>query len=581
MNFTKPKVMRLLSLLAWCLLVCTVSTSAQNAVTFRVDMSEYTGTYVYSGVFVNGGFNGWCGGCAPMSDANGDGVWELTIDLAAGAHEYKFTLDGWNGQEQFAGGEPCTTTNFGFTNRLVNVSGPVTLDAVCWNTCATCDAPAPVPQQVTFNVDMSTYDAGFGTVNLNGSFNGWCGSCATMTDADGDDVYSITLTLAPGTYQYKFTTDGWNDQESLVPGSECTSTMDGFTNRSVVVADAPIDLTDVCWESCATCTDPNSIPVPVTLSVDMAGYGGTFGFVNASGSFNGWCGDCWQLTDGDGDGVYTLSTTLLPGTYEYKFTLDNWSQENFTPGAACTSTIGGYTNRTLTVTPGSTTIPEVCWNSCSACPSGVVGCMDASAQNYNAAATIASGMCQYLVTFRVDMAATAASSAGVYLAGGFQGWTANATPMAYQGFDVYGITLALTEGVQEFKYINGGAWGGDENFGGAACASQYGNRTVNVSANTVLDVVCFNSCTACAGCTDPFSLEFNPFAAEDDGSCATALVFGCTYVDASNYNEAANVENGSCTFELGNACPGDLNDDGVVGTPDLLVFLAAFGTDCP
>jgi hypothetical protein len=97
----------------------------------------------------------------------------------------------------------------------------------------------------------------------------------------------------------------------------------------------------------------------------------------------------------------------------------------------------------------------------------------------------------------------------------------------------------------------------------------------------VLDVVCFNSCTACAGCTDPFSLEFNPFAAEDDGSCATALVFGCTYVDASNYNEAANVENGSCTFELGNACPGDLNDDGVVGTPDLLVFLAAFGTDCP
>ena len=574
--------MRFNSLLLCCaLLGAAASTTAQNAVTFRVDMSEYTGSYVYGGVFVNGGFNGWCGACAPMSDANGDGVWEITIDLPAGNHEYKFTLDGWSAQEQFAGGETCTLTTSGFTNRLVTVSGPATLDAVCWNMCATCDAPAPVPQQVTFDVDMSTYDAEFGTVNLNGSFNGWCGTCAQMTDADGNGIYSITLTLAPGTYQYKFTTDGWNDQESLVPGSECTSTLSGFTNRSVTVADAPIDLTNVCWESCATCADPNSVPVAVTFAVDMAGFGPVVGFVNVSGSFNGWCGDCWQMADGDGDGVYTLSTTLLPGTYEYKFTQNSWAQqEEFTPGASCTSTLGGYTNRTLTVTPTGTSIPEVCWNSCSACPSGVVGCMDAAAQNYNADATIASGNCQYLVTFRVDMANATVAPAGVYLAGGFQGWTANATPMSYQGYGVYGITIALTEGVQEFKYINGGEWGGDENFGGAACASAYGNRTVIVGANTTLDVVCFNSCAACGGCTDPFSLEFNPFASEDDGSCATAVVFGCTYADASNYDDAANMEDGSCTFDLGNTCPGDLNEDGVVGTPDLLVFLAAFGTDC-
>jgi rhodanese-related sulfurtransferase len=428
---------------------------------------------------------------------------------------------------------------------------------------------------------MSTYGAAFGTVNLNGSFNGWCGTCAQMTDADGNGIYSITLTLAPGTYQYKFTTDGWNDQESLVPGSECTSTLSGFTNRSVTVADAPIDLTNVCWESCATCADPNSVPVAVTFAVDMAGFGPVSGYVNVSGSFNGWCGDCWQMADGDGDGVYTLSTTLLPGTYEYKFTQNSWAQqEEFTPGASCTSTLGGYTNRTLTVTPTGTSIPEVCWNSCSACPSGVVGCMDAAAQNYNADATVASGNCQYLVTFRVDMANATVAPAGVYLAGGFQGWTANATPMSYQGYGVYGITIALTEGVQEFKYINGGEWGGDENFGGAACASAYGNRTVIVGANTTLDVVCFNSCAACGGCTDPFSLEFNPFASEDDGSCATVVVFGCTYADASNYDDAANMEDGSCTFDLGNTCPGDLNEDGVVGTPDLLVFLAAFGTDC-
>ena len=138
--------MRFNSLLLCCaLLGAAASTTAQNAVTFRVDMSDYTGSYVYGGVFVNGGFNGWCGACAPMSDANGDGVWEITIDLPAGNHEYKFTLDGWSAQEQFAGGETCTLTTSGFTNRLVTVSGPATLDAVCWNMCATCDAPAPLP----------------------------------------------------------------------------------------------------------------------------------------------------------------------------------------------------------------------------------------------------------------------------------------------------------------------------------------------------------------------------------------------------------------------------------------------------
>ncbi|MBM3448995.1 MAG: hypothetical protein FJX90_07820, partial [Bacteroidetes bacterium] len=61
------------------------------AVTFRVDMSNVTGFTVAN---VNGTFNNWCGACAPMTDANGDGVWEITINLDAGNHQYKFTYNG-------------------------------------------------------------------------------------------------------------------------------------------------------------------------------------------------------------------------------------------------------------------------------------------------------------------------------------------------------------------------------------------------------------------------------------------------------------------------------------------------------
>lgn len=68
-------------------------------------------------------------------------------------------------------------------------------------------------------------------------------------------------------------------------------------------------------------------------------------------------------------------------------------------------------------------------------------------------------------------------------------------------------------------------------------------------------------------------------ATEDDGSCATAVVFGCIYDAAENYDASANTDDGSCEFEL-NACPGDLDGDGLVATPDLLGFLSVFGTQC-
>ncbi|MDW8393324.1 MAG: S8 family serine peptidase [Chitinophagales bacterium] len=49
------------------------------------------------------------------------------------------------------------------------------------------------------------------------------------------------------------------------------------------------------------------------------------------------------------------------------------------------------------------------------------------------------------------------------------------------------------------------------------------------------------------GCTDPFSLNFNPSATVDDGSCIP-IVLGCTNPLATNYNPLANMDDGSCLF---------------------------------
>ena len=82
------------------------------------------------------------------------------------------------------------------------------------------------------------------------------------------------------------------------------------------------------------------------------------------------------------------------------------------------------------------------------------------------------------------------------------------------------------------------------------------------------------------GCTDPTACNFSAQAFFNDGSCSTAC-YGCTYVDALNYSATATIDNGSCFFDSNDPCPADINNDSIVSTSDLLMFLAAFGSTCP
>jgi hypothetical protein len=215
-------------------------------ITFKVDMSQYTGP-AFTTVNLNGTFNGWCGACNPMTDANMDGIWDVTLPIGPGAIEYKFTLDGWNGQEQFVGGETCTVTNGGFTNRSYTVTGDADLGVVCYNSCSACAS------DVSFEVDMTSYTGpAYAGVFMNGTFNGWNGTSNPMTDANMDGIWNITLPLPNGAMEYKFTLDGWNASEQFVGGEPCTITTGGFTNRFYTVAGAA-NVAVVCYESCAAC----------------------------------------------------------------------------------------------------------------------------------------------------------------------------------------------------------------------------------------------------------------------------------------------------------------------------------------
>jgi gliding motility-associated-like protein len=54
------------------------------------------------------------------------------------------------------------------------------------------------------------------------------------------------------------------------------------------------------------------------------------------------------------------------------------------------------------------------------------------------------------------------------------------------------------------------------------------------------------------GCTNSFASNYNPLATVDDGSCVLYLT-GCTDFQAINYNPSATLEDGSCVY---NSCDG-------------------------
>ncbi len=538
-------------------------------VTFRVDMTNVSG---FTTANVNGTFNNWCGACAPMSDANNDNIWEITIDLAPGTYEYKFTADGWSQQENLLPGSSCTVTTGNFTNRVITVSGDTVLPTVCYGNCGACTAVYPV----TFKVDMANVTQAYTQVQLAGNFNGWNPPSNPLSDANNDGVFETTINLAPGTYEYKFAADNWNIQENLTPGSSCTITTGNFTNRTITVTNSGQVLNPVCWGACVAC---NAVlpSYNVTFKVDMSQATG-FTTPELNGTFNGWCGNCTQMSDANNDGIWEVTVSLQAGTYEYKFSHDNWGgSEQLTEGSSCTVTNGGFTNRSITVT-GSTVLNPVCYASCSACVVAVPGCNNNAAANYNPAATVNDGSCLFATTFNVDMSCAGTAYNTVHVTGPWCGWCGGESynTMTDSNNDgIYTVVVNLPAGNVEYKYmINGFA--AQENLiddmqGGASCAPltdywSYANRQTTAGStnnNT------YGSCTACnvpvPGCTDAAAVNYSSVATQNNGSCLYATTFNVDMSCAGTTFSSVHVTGpwcGWCAGESYNTMT-DSNNDGI------------------
>ena len=106
----------------------------------------------------------------------------------------------------------------------------------------------------------------------------------------------------------------------------------------------------------------------VTFTVDTSCSGlDTTGGVFLNGTFNEWCGNCWEMED-VGDGIFQMTESFAPSTIEYKFTIGTqW--ETLDACGDCTISLnnGEFVNRVLTTPAEPTTLPAVAYGSCNAC----------------------------------------------------------------------------------------------------------------------------------------------------------------------------------------------------------------------
>jgi hypothetical protein len=198
------------------------------------------------------------------------------------------------------------------------------------------------------------------------------------------------------------------------------------------------------------------------------------------------------------------------------------------------------------------------------------------------------------------------------------------TPYQVVGFEVQ-EWIDLPEGVVPIsgtgEWIEGGAAGclvlsGQPQLVGEYLVQVLGEFTISVfGAPYILPNFAFErlvlvtqSVDPIEGCTYAWATNYNPFATDDDGSCAfdegcpnpeacnyhplssnaeEACEYecqGCTYSEAENYDPNLTQDDGSCIFDFSGgegACFYDFDSSGQVGSGDLLSFLEAYGVICP
>ncbi len=352
--------------------------------------------------------------------------------------------------------------------------------------------------EVTFSLDMNNYTEAFTTPYVSGSFNDWSGEANPMTDDDADGVWTTTIAIANGSYEYKYTLDNWNAEEMFSRTTDCTTTFDNgngevFTNRLISITGDEMLATN-CFSKCFACGA--GVSITINLGVPEPSDTGVF---LAGGDF-GAPGGNYQMSDDDGDGIYTISMERAMG-FEGYYTFANGN----CPDYSCKENIAGqdcarpenFNDRFFDPVMADATI-NTCFGECS----------DNTSCSPPAEPT--------MTTFSVDMNEVADINAdGIFIAGQFSNW-GDIAMTDDDGDGVWTVVLELDKAVYEYKFKNGPE-GWENLVADTPCTvttedGAFTNRVIDLTmaeATSTADVVCFESCAACMTNTSDLEADNN------------------------------------------------------------------------
>jgi hypothetical protein len=215
---------------------------------------------------------------------------------------------------------------------------------------------------VTFKLDMSGQSASTDGVHIAGSVNGWCTDCTTLTQEGTTDIYSVTVQLTQGWYQYKFLNGNvWGTEEAS--GYPCAPSNG---NRYIYINDSgmPVSLETVPFNGC----NPAGTGFEVTFNVDMSNETGVPSEgVHMAGWHTDWAPDILAFPDVNGD-IHSATLRLptpsdYPIEFQYKYLNGSgWGNEEVPgPEDSCATVTG--TDRFVTVNNSGVNVYDV-FNGC-------------------------------------------------------------------------------------------------------------------------------------------------------------------------------------------------------------------------
>ena len=537
-----------------CFAVCGDGTCDELEPVTTYDVTfQLTDSPCEANPWVTGSMDGWSGWGAELTDDDGDGTFiGVFTGLTEGVWEYKYTCGGWDIIEDVP--DECAY-NIEWSNRGFElIDSDLILDPHPWSGCS---EPAG-PVQVTFQVDMShNHEILDGhTVALQGEFAGWWPGIV-MTDDDGDSIFTATVELAAGSYEYKFagyewsTTEfpDWSYTEDNAPSCLILNNCVGdngecqFINRSVAVGSSDATLSPVCWASCQTCSfDPSTAlvngdfdgddsawtpwivsgPVEIDLSYTDDGPTGGSGEALRVVASDWGNGGVYQAVNLEEDNVYELS-----GLFKGVGCDQNWLE---------ISILSDEPQQGVDAGSADVIVKQHFWDCGSSAPwdwdtdfanacGGNPSMIGAPPGVFQASATgvyylliksggVASdvmfdnlilGPSDYIptegvsVTFNLDMSSVPTSEQGAYLAGGGTFGNPGDNPMSDEdGDDIWTITVQLdTNFATDYTFTNGvcSDWGCKEDLTGQDCAvPPWNDRHLETGEQSMVINACFGFC---------------------------------------------------------------------------------------